>query len=113
MEDIAGVFAGLFTAGLTGDLFAGIGTGIAVGQSLNAAYDAAANSKFLDALAGPLFNVPGVVQPITFDFQRPATAELVASVTYQFDSTTWNELAAIISEAIAAATLLNSFGITL
>lgn len=106
LGDIVGVLTGLLAAGF--DPAVGIGTGIAVGHSVDAVYNADVQSQLLRALAGPLFNVPGVVQPITLHFQRPEPAKLVASVTYQFDPTTWNELAAIISGGSTAAAALLS-----
>ena len=95
LGDIAGIFAGLLTAGF--DLGAGIATGFEVGQIVDAKYNASANSGLLNALAGPLVQLTWVVQPFVFQFDRRSTTEFAVSVTYQFDSSTWNALANLIN----------------
>jgi hypothetical protein len=109
-EDILGVMVGTALAGgIIWDPGQGVGAGaavgIAVGKTLTQAYNAAANSELLNALAGPLSKLTWVDQPINFSLSRPSSTQVILSVTYTFDSTTWNLLMSDINDPSSVANL--------
>lgn len=119
LEDFLGLFGALTTVVLLGippDLVTAAGLG--VGQAATGAFNAhcsgvlvAMMAQFsLPKAAGP---IPGVNWPIEFNVSHSQATKFRLSVTYQFDPTTWNELATLFNQAapqVAARAAL--FGIS-
>lgn len=120
----AEIVAGLVGDSLTGGvLFAALGGdilgwtassivgGVAVGQTINQVYNAKANSTVLNVLGKPWSMLPWVDQSIQFTIEHPTNTKFVISVTYQIDSTTWNELVSFFNNAelVAAAASVLGF----
>jgi hypothetical protein len=112
VRELSEFFLGVLSDGLLGagtGIILGVGA-VAVDQVVTQKFNEAANNALMNFFGGPWSKKPWVVQPIQVQAKHPNDKEFTLSVTYQVDSSAWNELANLINNIDNFPTLSNAFG---